>query len=106
MNTNPYPPRVPGDIDLVQAVTELLKEAGHPQPMNWEFQLAMANPRLEGPHLQRHLINRYWRVKLGMCEEDTNAARFCLFADGEHSEYLQVFKTNVLPYIIRNNLGH
>lgn len=105
MNTNPFPPRVPGDIDLVHEVSEILKAAGHPQPMNWEFQLAMANPRLEGPKLQRFLINRYWRMKLGMCAEDTTAPRFCLFESGEDTDYLSVFKSSVAPFILRNKLG-
>lgn len=105
MNTNPFPNRQPGDTDLVHAVTELLKESNHPDPMNWEAGLAMANPRLLGPKLQRFLINRYWRVQLGMCADDTTSARFCLFESGEDREYLDVFKTNVIPYIMKNQLG-
>lgn len=105
MNTNPFPPRSPGDIDLIQAVSQLLEQSAHPHPMRWESELAMANPRLEGPKLQRFIINRYWRIKLAMCAEDTNAPRFCLFESGEDKDYLEVFKTTVVPYILRNQLG-
>ena len=105
MNTNPFPDRLPGDVDLVNEITNLLSQAGHPAPSNWENQLAMANPRTLGPNLQRFIINRYWRVKLGICEQNSTMERFCLIDSGEYKDYLEIFKVNVIPFIIKNNLG-
>jgi hypothetical protein len=105
MNINPFPTRQPGDIDLVQEITALLVKANHPNPTNWSGQLAMKEPHLEGPKLQRFLINRYWRVKMGMCPDNSTMERFCLIDSGEDKEYLAIFETNILPFIIKNNLG-
>lgn len=105
MNTNPFPDRKPDDIDLVSEVTKLLQAGGHPNPSAWSTQLAMADVHLQGPKLQRFLINRYWRIKMGMCEQNSTMERFCLIESGEDSEYLEIFKVNILPFIINNKLG-
>lgn len=105
MNTNPFPDRKAGDIDLVDEVTTLLRSAGHPNPSEWSNQLAMSNVHSQGPKLQRFLINRYWRMKMGMCEQNSTMERFCLIESGEDSDYLEIFKVNIVPFIIRNKLG-
>jgi hypothetical protein len=102
---NPFPNRVAGDIDLVQEITSLMIKAGHLNPFAWHEQMAMANVQEQGPKLQRFLINRYWRVKMGLCAEDSTMPRFCLVESGDDKEYLKIFESNILPFIIRNNLG-
>ncbi len=102
---NPFPDRQPGDIDLVSEISTLLQNANHPNPRGWEAGLAMTSLHLQGPKLQRFLINRYWRVAMGLCDSNSTMERFCLIESGEDKDYLEIFKVNILPFIIKNNLG-
>lgn len=105
MNTNPFPDIQPGDTDLVTEVTKLLQEGGHPNPTNWETMLGVANSHSIGPKLQRFLINRYWRIKMGLCTADSTMERYCLIESGDDKDYLEIFKVNILPFIIRHSVG-
>jgi hypothetical protein len=105
MNTNPFPEHQPGDTDLVAEVSKLLKEAGHSNPFSWEQQLGVVDSHRIGPKLQRFLINRYWRLKMGLCRADSTMERYCLIESGEDKDYLEIFKVNILPFIIKNNVG-
>ncbi len=105
MNTNPFPDRQPGDTDLVAEISKLLQEANHQDPFSWETRLSVANSHAPGPKLQRFLINRYWRIKMGLCPADSTMERYCLIESGEDKDYLEIFKVNILPFIIRNNVS-
>lgn len=105
MNTNPFPERQLNDTDLVAEVTKLLQGAGHPNPYHWETQLGVADSHVIGPKLQRFLANRYWRLKMGLCKEDSTMERYCLIESGEDKDYLEIFQVNILPFIIRNSVG-
>lgn len=105
MNANPFPDRQPGDNDLVAEVTKLLQAAGHQDPFSWETRLGVVGPHEIGPKLQRFLVNRYWRLKMGLCAADSTMERYCLIESGEDKDYLEIFKVNILPFIIRNNVG-
>jgi hypothetical protein len=105
MNVNPFPDRQPGDTDLVAEVSKLLQQAGHHDPFGWVTQLNISNPHGVGPKLQRFLINRYWRLKMGLCNADSTMERYCLIESGEDSDYLEIFNVNIIPFIVRNKIG-
>lgn len=92
--------RQPGDLDLVQEITKMMEEGGHPAPYNWQANAIIEQALLAAPKLQRFLINRFWRTRLGNCAQSTMTERFCLIEDGSIDEYLQVFRTGVLPTVI------
>ena len=104
MMHNPFPDRQPNDTDLVAEITQLLQEQGSPDPFSWETRLGVVDAHSIGPKLQRFLINRYWRLKMGLSQADSTMPRYCLIESGEDSEYLEIFKANILPFIIKNNV--
>lgn len=104
VNNNPFPERQEGDINLVSEVTALLSAAGSTDPFSWQTRLGVEDPNVIGPKLQRFLVNRYWRLKMGLSPADSTMPRYCLVESGLDSEYLEIFKTNILPFIIQNNV--
>lgn len=104
MINNPFPDRQPNDTDLVYEISNLLQAEGGSDPFSWETRLGVADAHSIGPKLQRFLINRYWRLKMGLSQADSTMPRYCLIESGEDSEYLEIFKVNILPFIIKNNV--
>lgn len=104
MMHNPFPDRQPNDTDLVAEITQLLQEQGSSDPFSWETRLGVVDAHSIGPKLQRFLVNRYWRLKMGLSQADSTMPRYCLIESGEDSEYLEIFKANILPFIIKNNV--
>lgn len=93
---------------LVQAMTHLLREAGHPHPDAWEKDPQLHRDAFTYPDegVQRFLINRYWRMQIQRLPEDTMNVRYCLL-DERHVktvDWLRVFKEGVVPCILRNQL--
>ena len=101
---NPFPDRQPNDTDLVAEITQLLQEQGSSDPFSWETRLGVVDAHSIGPKLQRFLVNRYWRLKMGLSQADSTMPRYCLIESGEDSEYLEILKANILPFIIKNNV--
>lgn len=104
MINNPFPDRQHSDIDVVAEISKLLQSAGSPDPFSWESRLGVPDAHSIGPERQRFLANRYWRLKMGLCKEDSTMERYCLIESGEVKDYLDIFKSNILPFIIRNNV--
>ncbi len=97
----------PEQIDPVLAVTFLLAQAGHLNPNAWQKDLHpdAFDPNLE-PAKKRFLVNRVWRLTLGMLEEDTINARYCLVDQGSIFDWLSLFKQMVVPIAIKHQLPH
>lgn len=100
-------PRKEDDICVLTQVTKVLIDCGHTKPYEW---LAKPDPQRAihaNPKLQRFLINRHWRLVLGALKENTMAARYALMdnnLDVPVEGYLEAFKFNVAPVIVRNCL--
>ena len=94
-----------GDIDLLVEVTKILIELGHPNPHKWLGDSTVREAIEAAPKLQRFLINRYWRVQLGLCSVSTTRERFCLIDTGDFQDYLKIFKDAIAPSIIKNKLA-
>jgi hypothetical protein len=97
-------PRKVGDIDLVQQVSQLLTDAGHPAPTSWTLNTTIEEAKDAAPKLQQFLINRYWRVQFGRCAESTTSLRYCLDDDAPPETYINIFMKVLVPAILRNNL--
>lgn len=92
-------------IDPVQAIIELLTEGGHPEPSKWTLGLdARALDPTHDQKSRRFLVNRHWRPIIGMVEEDTSVARYCMMDEGPMYTWLLLFKESVVPVILKHNL--
>lgn len=89
---------------LVQEVYKLLVNAGHPRASVWLDQPAVREMLGKDGIRQRMLINRYWRIKVGLLETDTSMPRYCLFDDGKDSDWLNIFKDALVPLIVQYDL--
>lgn len=91
--------------NLVHEVNQLMQEAGHPQPLAWQAYLnpdALSSTDLS---IQRFLINRAFRLIINLVtNENTMDVRFCLVDNGEFLDWVRLFKVEVLPCIMRNQL--
>jgi len=96
--------RQQGDIDLVNEITNVLQQVGHPKPANWIGDHIVQEAINAAPKLQRFLINRFWRIQLGLCVESTTRERYCLVDTGSHEEYLKIFKEAIAPSIVKYKL--
>ena len=93
-------------IDPVTAVTQVLADAGHPEPQKW---LAGLDPQASDPatpqDYRRFLVNRHWRPILGMVEgDDSSIPRYCLMDTGPMYTWLLLFKESVAPFAVKHNL--
>ena len=95
-------PRKEVDRCLVREITDLFASMGHTNPQRWlESVDALSTLRNSPSHLQRFLINRHWRVVLGLQDRSTEAERYHLFDDGDDVDvWLKVFANNVAPTIV------
>jgi hypothetical protein len=98
--------RQEGDHDLVTEITTLLAEAKHPNPQAWLENETIKQAVVAAPKLQRFLVNRHFRIKLGQCPESTRAERFLLglVEESKVGDYLKVFKEGILPVVVRHAL--
>lgn len=98
-------PRQANDLDLLQEVTKLLEKAGHPNPNGWTSDARLQEAQGANPKLQRFLINRYWRLKLGSLGIDTTTQRYCLFDEGPDTSWLQTFDNVIVSTVVTYQLG-
>lgn len=99
-------PRQAADRCLVEAITRILSDLNHPNPSEWTTRVAdLPGLLAAAPKLQRFLINRHWRIALGLQQQDTSRERYHLFDDGDSvDDWLFVFKTSVAPTIVTLHL--
>ena len=97
--------RQPGDIDLIDEIIKILESAKHPNPSKWAQDYTMNEALTAHPKLQRFLINRYWRIQLGLCPVSTTRERFSLVDTGSFDDYLNIFRVAVAPSIVKYNLA-
>lgn len=91
------------DTRLADVVTNLLQEAGHPQPDDWKAGLHPDAMVTTDQQIQQFLINRQLRLVLGAAPEDTTNARYCLLetSAGTTEQWAQQIKAGVVPCMVR-----
>jgi hypothetical protein len=98
--------RNPHDIDLVSEVRRLLVEAGlEPQVVqHFDTHHLMVEAAPKIPEVQRYFLNRYWTLQLLASGLDTQDQRRCLLRDGKFTDWLGLFRDNILPFAILHRL--
>lgn len=92
-------------FNLVTVVDQLMLKHGHPHPYEWKRHLNPDANITNDPSIQRFLINRAMRMLFAdVPEENTLDIRYCLVDQGEISDWIRLFESEVLPCLIRLNL--
>ena len=94
------------DIDLVAMVRGALEEKGLipevAQYFNPHHYIVCAEGK--NSEVQRYYLNMYWTLQLIASKKECTAERMCLVNKGEPVDWIVLFKTKILPFIIENNL--
>lgn len=99
-------PKPEGDIDLVEAVRQLLLSAGLHANVQASYNSnhfileAMGKPST----VQRFLLNRYWNQQLLSAIHPSIEERYCLIPNGEVKDWLTLFQAKILPFLMANGL--
>ena len=84
---------------------DLLRRAGHPRPDAWTQGLrSEAFDKGYDPRLRRTLVNRQLHQVLGLADENTTDARYCLVEEGPLKVWLVILRQSVVPVMVRLNL--
>ena len=105
MNLYHQPP-AEGEIDLVQTVRQILAESGlglklpEAYDLNQHIQSAIGKNEI----VQRHWLNRYFNLQLLSASQQSTSQRYCLIPNGSTEEWLRLFKAQIVPFCIANDL--
>ena len=92
-------------VNLVAIVGDILMMHGHQRPDDWKRFLNPDALNTNDPLIQRFLINRAWRTIIGsVADVNTIDIRYCLVDNGEITDWIRLFETGVVPFIIQYNL--
>ena len=94
-------PRTSNETDLVQAVQSIMINQGYSLSVDWLNNPEIVEAKNANADLQRFLISRNLRVKLGMSKHPTSIERFSLEYSGNEAEWLKNVSTYVVPALIR-----
>lgn len=96
--------RKEGDFDLISAVRGILQNAGIDTVVYDSSRIVIDANNLR-PEAQRHLLNRFFRnqimtvITVNSIEERTN-----LIDDGEIDDWIRLFTTSVVPFLVTHSL--
>ena len=98
--------REEGDIDLIDIVRNELVNAGLGQKLQagYDNNRFIIDAKDKPSSVQRYFLNRYWNIQLMSSEKPSTEERFCLVPNGTNDDWLRLFKSKVLPFIIENGL--
>jgi len=101
-----HSPKMDGDIDLVTEVRNMLVASGLLPKVQTCFDTNRFIIEASGKasDVQRFLLNRYWSQQLMSSSRHSIEERYCLIPDGTITDWLHLFQTKVLPFIIANDL--
>lgn len=94
-------PRVDGDIDIVSLVCAEMMTQGYALVEMWCNESEIVEARDRNPDLQRFLISRNLRIKLGMSSVPTSIERFALDASSSNEDYLKNMRELVIPALVK-----
>ena len=99
-------PRQPDDLDLVSWVRNELMLAGLGQEAVQGFDTSptIQTAFSKRPEVQRYMLNKFWNLQLMMFASESINERFCLVPNGQVGEWMKLFKTSVLPFLIAKRL--
>lgn len=92
------------DINLLEEVRNIFIQSGLTSKISTfnkhQFILQAEN---KIPSVQRYFLNRYFNIQLSYVANSFNA-RYNLINDGDFEYWIKLFKENVLPILIDNDL--
>ena len=95
-----------GDLDLVSIVREKMINFELKPLVEANFDTNHFIIEANGKHstAQRYLLNRYWSIQLMTSNKPSTEERYCLIPNGTVEDWLKLWTTKVLPFIVENNL--
>lgn len=101
-----YQPKNPNDMDLVAIVREDLISSGlaNHLPTAYDNSRFIQEAVGKDSNVQRFLLNRYWTQQLMSAKQVSIEERYCLIPNGDVQDWLRLFRSKVLPFIIQNDL--
>lgn len=106
MGNRNHEPTYVGDPDLVVIVKDMLVESG----LRREAENAYDDHRLicaargKASDVQRQLLNRFWAMQIHSCHDKDSLPLMSLIPDGSIRDWISLFRNDVLPFLVRNNL--
>lgn len=98
-------PKPDGDIDLIAEVRQRMLNAGLGQRIaHFDNHKFIQEAIGKESSIQRYLLNRYWTSQLLHSSKVSIEERYCLIPDGMIHDWLDLFQSRVLPFIIENDL--
>jgi hypothetical protein len=105
MSQDYFKPREKGEIDLVAEVRQILISNGLGQSLDaYDTNRFVTEASDKCSSVQRFQLNRYFSMQLIMAPVDSTEERFCLIPNGDVSDWLTLFKSKVVPFMIQHNL--
>ncbi|MCK9517318.1 MAG: hypothetical protein M0Q87_14945 [Ottowia sp.] len=101
-----YQPKNPNDMDLVAIVREDLINSGLANHLSTAYDNSRFIQEAVGKdsNVQRFLLNRYWTQQLMSAKQVSIEERYCLIPNGDVQDWLRLFRSKVLPFIVQNDL--
>lgn len=94
------------DIDLIKEVRDVMLASGlhNLVTANFDTNRFILEAQGKNSSAQRFLLNRFWTFQLMSSVKPSTEERYCLIPNGTVEDWLRLFKTKVLPFVIENNL--
>ena len=98
--------RAADDIDLISEVRNVLCNSGLAArlPEAFDSHQYISEGMNKPSNVQRYLLNRYWNAQLMVHAHISSDQRYCLIPNGTVQQWLNLFKSSVMPFIIQHNL--
>ena len=104
---NPYfAEKAEGDIDLVAEVRNILTSAGlgNHASQFYDNHPLIINSQGKISNVQRFNLNRYWSIQMMSVNTYSEEERYCLIPNGSNEDWLKLFQSKILPFLMANNL--
>ena len=95
-----------GELDLIAVVREDMESAGLGDQLaeHYDNNQWIMDGKNKIAEVQRYLLNRYLNFQLQQCPVSSIDARYSLLKKGKIENWLQLFRDNVLPFMVEHRL--
>lgn len=94
-------PRQEAEVNAVNSVAEAMAELGYGKTNEWLNSSEIVKIKNDNSDLQRFVITRDLRVRLGRAPVDTSIERFALEGSTSMDDWLENLKKYVIPALIK-----
>jgi len=98
--------RSESDRNLILEVRQLLVDAGLGPYVenNYDNHHFIQDGLNKNPDVQRWFLNRYWHLQLMSTDALSVNERFCLIPNGTIDEWFDLFRKEIMPFVVRHSL--